>query len=125
MPCIIPVKSLAAIFVVFMVDACAVVAGAVQLSRHALPLWPLFVWITAINLLAFEAFRRDKAAAQDLRFRISESRLLILCLLGGALGGVTASRLYHHKTAKLSFRLKFWFTVATHGMAACLLFRFS
>jgi uncharacterized membrane protein YsdA (DUF1294 family) len=56
----------------------------------------------------------DKGAARAGRDRIPESMLLSLGLVGGWPGALVAQQLVRHKTAKRSFRLRFWITVVAN-----------
>ena len=62
------------------------------------------LWIAAANVLAFLAFRVDKQLAQNRSWRISESTLLGLALIGGSFGAITAQHWFRHKTRKEPFR---------------------
>lgn len=65
----------------------------------------LTVFFVFINLLTFLFFAADKRRARLHMRRIRESTLLLLCLLGGALGGLVAMLICRHKTQKSVFRL--------------------
>jgi uncharacterized membrane protein YsdA (DUF1294 family) len=56
-----------------------------------------------INVATFFVYWKDKSAAQHGRWRTRESVLLTLSLFGGALGGLMAMVLIHHKTRKPIF----------------------
>lgn len=47
----------------------------------------LFIYLAAINVIAFAAMGIDKAKARAGKWRIAESTLFALAALGGALGG--------------------------------------
>ncbi|WP_309615357.1 DUF1294 domain-containing protein, partial [Salinibacterium sp.] len=59
----------------------------------------------------------DKSAAVTGEWRVSETRLLILGLLGGWSGAVIAQRVLRHKTRKVAFISIFWVTVAVNVIA--------
>ena len=59
----------------------------------------------------------DKNAAIQKNWRISETVLLLLGLVGGWPGAILAQELFRHKTRKGTFRYLFWMTVAIN-MAA-------
>ena len=61
----------------------------------------LFVYLAAINILAFAAMGIDKAKARAGKWRIA------LAALGGALGGTLGMRVFHHKTKHKEFRFGF------------------
>ena len=59
--------------------------------------------LISINFLAFAAFGIDKARAEAGSWRIRESTLLWLALLGGTLGAYAGRGLFRHKTRKQPF----------------------
>lgn len=67
---------------------------------------------TVISSLAFVAYAIDKAAASSNRWRIPESTLHVLGLLGGWPGALLAQTLLRHKSVKREFRMFFWMIVA-------------
>jgi uncharacterized membrane protein YsdA (DUF1294 family) len=69
-------------------------------------------WLLAITLVTFLAYGYDKLVAGSRRTRVPESVLLALTFAGGTVGALLGRWLFHHKTAKGSFRLKFWLVVA-------------
>jgi uncharacterized membrane protein YsdA (DUF1294 family) len=87
--------------------------------------WPVSPWIGALyavaSLITFLAYARDKAAARAGRWRIHESTLHLLAVIGGWPGAILAQRLLHHKNRKASFQGAFWVTVAVNS-AVFLLF---
>lgn len=74
-----------------------------------------------ISLVTVFAFADDKRRAEEDRWRTSESSLLLLCLLGGWPGAITAMRWFRHKTTKPSFLGAFWVTVFVHLIVVVLL----
>ncbi len=62
------------------------------------------LYLLVVNFMTVRAFRADKVAAVLQTNRISEVQLLIMCLIGGSLGSIVASRVYRHKTHKQPFR---------------------
>ncbi|MGV1917150.1 DUF1294 domain-containing protein [Rhizobium sp. 22-785-1] len=77
----------------------------------------------ALNLIVFIAFWQDKRAARKGDRRIRERKLLLLALLGGSLGAVTAQDLLRHKTRKEPFRsLLLGIVIAQVGLVASLMF---
>jgi uncharacterized membrane protein YsdA (DUF1294 family) len=57
-----------------------------------------------INIVSFGLFALDKWFARKNKWRIPESRLLMTCAIGGAVGALMAMYLTHHKTRKISFK---------------------
>jgi uncharacterized membrane protein YsdA (DUF1294 family)/cold shock CspA family protein len=61
--------------------------------------------------VAFLMYGADKSAAEQGRWRTSESTLHTIALMGGWPGALVARRVFRHKTIKQPFRTIFWFTV--------------
>ncbi len=70
--------------------------------------------ILVINIITFCVFWWDKGAAREGRWRVPESRLLALALIGGSLGAVAGQQLLRHKTRKEPFRSNLMLIVAVH-----------
>ena len=78
-------------------------------------IFAIYLLLTVIcSLIAFVMYGVDKRRAIKNQPRIPERTLHILSLLGGWPGAHLATRLFRHKTLKISFRLVFWMTVAVH-----------
>ena len=56
-----------------------------------------------INFAAFAAFGIDKMKAEAGSWRIAESTLLMLALVGGTAGAYAGRKLFRHKTRKQPF----------------------
>lgn len=65
------------------------------------------IYLIIINLITFLAMYIDKKKAKYGKFRISESALFILVLLGGGIGGITGMYTFRHKTKKMRFVIGF------------------
>jgi uncharacterized membrane protein YsdA (DUF1294 family) len=65
------------------------------------------VWFVAMNVFAFAAFGFDKWRAAQSGWRIPEATLALLGALGGWPAGLIAMKLFRHKTAKWTFKLKY------------------
>jgi uncharacterized membrane protein YsdA (DUF1294 family) len=59
--------------------------------------------VLLVNFVAFISFRHDKKQARLGGWRISESTLLGLALVGGSPAALLARRVYRHKTRKEPF----------------------
>lgn len=66
-----------------------------------------FLYLAAVNVIAFAAMGIDKAKARAGKWRIAESTLFAIAALGGALGGTLGMRAFHHKTKHKTFRFGF------------------
>lgn len=78
-----------------------------------IPMWALGAAVS-INVMTVLMYALDKNAAQQGQRRTPESHLHLLSLSGGWPGAWLAQQLLRHKTAKASFRRKYWATVALH-----------
>ena len=67
--------------------------------------------------VAFLMYGADKSAAEQGRWRTSESTLHTIALVGGWPGALVARRVFRHKTTKQPFRTIFWFTVIANCVA--------
>jgi len=66
-------------------------------------IFAIAIYIVAINLVAFLAFAWDKHCAQNGMWRVRESTLLLLSLVGGTVGSMTGQSVLRHKTFKQPF----------------------
>ena len=67
------------------------------------PIYILLIYIALITLVAFAAFGVDKLKAKRRLYRIRESTLLLLCIFGGSIGGLSGMYVFHHKTLHRKF----------------------
>ncbi len=65
------------------------------------------IYLILINIIAFLAMGIDKKKAKYGKWRISESALFILVLLGGGIGGIAGMYTFRHKTKKARFVIGF------------------
>jgi uncharacterized membrane protein YsdA (DUF1294 family) len=65
------------------------------------------VWFAVLNAVTFVAFGFDKWRASAGKRRVSEFSLALLGALGGWPGGLLGMNVFRHKTAKLTFKLKY------------------
>ena len=63
----------------------------------------LIIYLIIVNIIAFLAMFIDKKKAEKNRWRIKESTLLILALIGGSIGAIAGMYVFHHKTQKPRF----------------------
>lgn len=63
----------------------------------------LLLVLLVLNLWTFALFGWDKMCAEDGRWRVSESSLLSLALVGGIGGAYAGRAVFRHKTRKKSF----------------------
>lgn len=103
----------------FAIPAFAVVYLAASVLWRV-PNWVGLIYLGASIVCAI-AYVRDKGAAVSGRWRVSESTLLSLGLLGGWPGAIVAQQVLRHKSSKSSFRSAFWGTVVLNVVAFVLL----
>ena len=58
-----------------------------------------------MGVIAFSAYGIDKYRAKHDMWRIPEKTLLLLALLGGAIGAYLGMKTFHHKTQHTKFRI--------------------
>lgn len=72
----------------------------------------LLVYLFAVNILLFVLMGIDKRRAKRGQWRIRESTLLTLAVVGGSLGGICGMLRFHHKTRHPVFRFGFFIIFA-------------
>jgi uncharacterized membrane protein YsdA (DUF1294 family) len=65
------------------------------------------IWLVMFNVATFIAFGFDKWRASGSNRRVSEFSLVLLGALGGWPGGLVGMNIFRHKTAKVTFKLKY------------------
>jgi uncharacterized membrane protein YsdA (DUF1294 family) len=63
------------------------------------------IYIILINLIAFVVFGIDKRKARKGQWRIPESTLFILALIGGSIGALLGMLVFRHKTKHRKFTI--------------------
>ena len=69
-------------------------------------------YLALINILGFATMGIDKSRAARRHWRIPESTLFIIALIGGSIGSILGMKVFHHKT-------RHWYFV--FGMPAILI----
>lgn len=62
-----------------------------------------FIYLEAINIVAFILMGIDKRRARRGQWRIPEAVLILSALLGGGIGALAGMFLFRHKTRKAKF----------------------
>ena len=65
----------------------------------------ILLYLLIVNAIAFTLMLADKRMAQKNLWRIPESTLLTIALLGGSIGSLVGMYLVRHKTKHLKFTL--------------------
>lgn len=89
-------------------------------TLNPIPLF-LYVFLSTLTILFYGL---DKKRALLNRWRIPESYLHLLELLGGWPGALLAQEDFRHKLTKASYQHRFWAIVAVHGLFWILLFAY-
>ena len=63
----------------------------------------IIFYLGFINIVSFICFFIDKRRAIKKSYRISESFLFMVSILGGSLGSLISMKIFHHKTRKNKF----------------------
>jgi len=83
--------------------------------------WRVPNWVAGLYLAAsvvcFVVYVVDKSAAVAGRWRVSESTLIFLGLVGGWPGAIVAQQVSRHKSNKVAFRSAFWGSVVLNVLA--------
>ncbi|MBQ6806170.1 MAG: DUF1294 domain-containing protein [Lachnospiraceae bacterium] len=72
----------------------------------------LVIYLAIINLIGFAIMGIDKLKAKKRAWRIPESTLFVIAIIGGSLGTTIGMHIFHHKT-------RHWYFL--YGMPAILL----
>ncbi|MEA4848303.1 MAG: DUF1294 domain-containing protein [Clostridiaceae bacterium] len=65
----------------------------------------LLIYLIIVNIAAFAIMGTDKYKAQRNKWRVSETSIFILGLIGGGTGIFLGMRFFRHKTKHLKFTL--------------------
>ena len=64
----------------------------------------ILYYLAAINVITFIVYGIDKLKAQKGKWRIPESTLLLLAVVGGSIGAWCGMKTWHHKTLHKKFK---------------------
>ena len=73
----------------------------------------LLYYLAIVNIITFIVYGIDKLKAKKGRWRIPESTLLLLAIVGGSMGAWCGVRVWHHKTLHKKFRYGIPLIIAT------------
>lgn len=85
-----------------------------------LPAW-FFAVPVLMGVVTYTYYMMDKTAAKQGTWRVQESTLHLLSLLGGWCGALIAQQSLRHKTVKADFKRVFWITVGINWLLVVLL----
>ncbi len=75
----------------------------------------MIYYLISINILLFLLFGIDKHKAKKNKWRISESTLLIIGLIGAPIGGILGIKVWKHKTKKKYFMITYILTLLVYS----------
>lgn len=81
----------------------------------------LLIYLLILNAAGFLLMLIDKKKAQLGRWRIQESTLMTVAVLGGSIGSLMGMKLFRHKTKHMKFTLGIPVILALQIMAAVIL----
>lgn len=89
----------------------------------------MLVWAISLygiaSFMTFIVYALDKSAAKNGRWRVKESTLHLLSVLGGWPGAFMAQKLLRHKSSKQPFRLIFFATIVLNIAIIIAIYRLS
>lgn len=65
----------------------------------------IIIYLVFLNIITFLVMLIDKKKAEHMKWRIKESSLFTLALIGGSIGEMIGMYVFHHKTMKAKFVL--------------------
>ena len=77
----------------------------------------LYGYLVIINIAAFLIYGLDKWKAKTKQWRVPESMLIFLALIGGGAGALLGMLFWHHKTRKPKFFLGVPLILAAEALA--------
>lgn len=103
--------------------ACLFLAGVTVAALLGDLPWIVPAAYALMSVFAYVLYSIDKSAARKDQWRTPEARLHLFDVLGGWPGALIAQQRHHHKTAKTSFQIVFWFSVAANLVLVAWLVR--
>ena len=64
----------------------------------------ILYYLVAVNITTFLVYGIDKLKAKKSKWRIPESTLLFLAVIGGSIGALLGMKIWHHKTMHKKFK---------------------
>ena len=80
--------------------------------------------IIGVNVITFVVYGIDKLKAKKGKWRVLETPLLLLAIIGGSVGAWCGVKVWHHKTMHLKFKYGIPLIMAVQvGLLLCLMTR--
>lgn len=67
-------------------------------------IYSILIYWVVVNIATFALFGIDKWKAQQSKWRIEESTLLLWAAFGGSVGALLGMKVWHHKTLHKKFK---------------------
>lgn len=84
----------------------------------------LLFCIIGVNVITFVVYGIDKLKAKKGKWRVPETTLLLLAIVGGSVGACCGVKVWHHKTMHLKFKYGIPLIMAVQvGLLLCLMTR--
>ena len=83
----------------------------------------ILYYLIGINAIAFVVYGIDKLKAKKGKWRIPESTLLLLAIIGGSIGAWLGIKVWHHKTLHKKFKYGIPLIVIAQIAIAVYIFR--
>ena len=83
----------------------------------------ILYYLIAINIITFFIYGIDKLKAKKGKWRIPESTLLLLAIIGGSIGAWLSIKVWHHKTLHKKFKYGIPLIVIVQIAIAVYIFR--
>ena len=81
----------------------------------------ILLYLALMNIVAFILYGIDKWKSRHDKWRVKESCLLTVAILGGSLGAFLGMKIWHHKTKHLLFAYGVPIILIIHLLALLLL----
>ncbi|MDE5695807.1 MAG: DUF1294 domain-containing protein [Lachnospiraceae bacterium] len=81
------------------------------------------LYLTIINITGFAVMGIDKRKAIRHRWRVRESTLFLIALIGGSVGSILGMRVFHHKTRHWYFAYGMPLILIVQILLAVLIFK--
>ena len=91
--------------------ALLLILPSIAIKRFALDPKIVFTYLSGISIFTWVAYHHDKQRAKSGGWRVPESTLHLLELVGGWPAAFLAQRCLRHKSSKRSFKRVFWLIV--------------
>ena len=101
--------------IVWLIGATLLLVQALREKTQLSGMFAVYLLLTVVcSAIVFVLYGIDKRRAIKDKPRVAERTLHLFALAGGWAGAYLGSRLFRHKTLKVSFRIVFWLTVGVH-----------